>query len=74
MTQHLCNASYPTLNLIHPFMESLKKQFALRSDKEETIESYLNLIYGENYEESDDEITDNDIHAASTQQQWQYAH
>ena len=55
-------------------MESLKKKFALRSDKNETVDSYLNLIYGEGHEENDDEISDNDIPAAGTRQQWQHAH
>ncbi|RGB42257.1 hypothetical protein C1646_751154 [Rhizophagus diaphanus] len=30
--RHLCGANYPTLNLVHPYMESLKKKFAPRSD------------------------------------------
>ncbi|RGB39168.1 hypothetical protein C1646_754833 [Rhizophagus diaphanus] len=56
-------------------MESLKKKFAPRSDKNETVDIYLNLVYGEGYEENDDdEITDDDIPDAGTRQQWQYAH
>ncbi|CAB4423997.1 unnamed protein product [Rhizophagus irregularis] len=75
VTKHLCGANYPTLNLVHPYMESLKKKFAPRSDKNETVDTYLNLVYGEGYEENDDdEITDNDIPDAGTRQQWQYAH
>ena len=35
----------------------------------------MNLIYGEGYEENDDdEIIDDDIPAARSRQQWQYAH
>ena len=47
-------------------MESLKKKFALRSDKNEIVDSYLNLIYGEGCEENDDKISDDDIPTAST--------
>ncbi|GBC17178.1 zinc finger BED domain-containing protein 1-like [Rhizophagus irregularis DAOM 181602=DAOM 197198] len=75
VTRHLCGANYPTLNLVHPYMESLKKKFAPRSDKNETVDTYLNFVYGEGYEENDDdEITDDDIPDAGTRQQWQYAH
>ena len=67
VTRHLCGANYPTLNLVHPYMESLKKNF-----RQEQIK--MNLIYGEGCEENDDdEITDdddNDIPTAGTQQQW----
>ena len=62
----MCSAKYPTLNLVHPYIESLKKKFAPRSDKNETVDSYLNLIYGEGCEENDDEISDNDIPTADT--------
>jgi len=49
-------------------METLKKKFSPRSEKNETIDTYLNLIYRE--ENDDDEITDdndNDIPTAGTQ-------
>ena len=75
VTRHLCGANYPTLNLVHPYMESLKKKFAPRPDKNETIDTYLNFIYGEGNE--NDEITDDDdtdIPTAGTRQQWQHAH
>ena len=58
VTRHLCGANYPMLNLVHPYMESLKKKFAPRPDKNETIDTYLNFIYGEGNE--NDEITDDD--------------
>ena len=51
-------------------METLKKKFSSRSEKNETIDTYLNLIYGEGND--DDEITDdddNDISTAGIQQQ-----
>ena len=51
------------------------KKFAPRSDKNETVDTYLNLIYGEGCEDDDDEeIIDDDIPAAGNRQQWQYAH
>ncbi|CAB4439550.1 unnamed protein product [Rhizophagus irregularis] len=75
VTRHLCGANYPTYNLVHPYMESLKKKFAPKSDKNETVDTYLNLVYGKGYEENnDDEITDDDIPDAGIRQQWQYAH
>jgi hypothetical protein len=50
-------------------------QFVLRSSKNETVDTYLNLVYDEGYEENDDdETTDDDIPDAGTRQQWQYAH
>ena len=56
-------------------MKSLKKKFAPRSDKGETIDTYLNLVYGEGCEENDDdEVADDDMPSAGTCQQWQYAH
>ena len=74
VTRHLCGAEYPTLNLVHPYMELLKKGFAPRNN--ETVNTYINLIYGENYEESDDndETDDDDIPTAGARQHWQYAH
>ncbi|GBB87636.1 hypothetical protein RclHR1_01410019 [Rhizophagus clarus] len=56
-------------------MESLKKKFTPRPDKNEIVENYLMLIYSKSYEENDDdEITDDNIPSASTRRQWQYAH
>ncbi|GBB97446.1 hypothetical protein RclHR1_00030003 [Rhizophagus clarus] len=75
VTRHLCGANYPTLNLIYLYMESLKKKFAPRPDKNETVEIYLMLVYGESYKENDDDkITDDDIPSAGTRWQWQHAH
>ncbi|GBC07564.1 hypothetical protein RclHR1_07540002 [Rhizophagus clarus] len=46
-------------------MASLKKKFTPRPDKNETVKTYLMLVYGESYEENDDdEITDDDIPSA----------
>ena len=70
VTRHLCGANYPTLNLVHPYMESLKKKFVPRSSKNETVDTYLNLVYGEGYEENDDdEVADDDMPSAGTRQQ-----
>ena len=54
-------------------MELLKKKFAPRLDKHETVDSYLNLIYSKEGND-DDETIDDDMPAAGTRQQWQYTH
>src|SRR2546423_1435923 len=41
-------------------MESLKKRFTPRPNENETIDTYLNLIYGEGDEENDDDKSTND--------------
>jgi len=67
VTQHLCGAEYPILNLVYPYMELLKRGFAPKNN--ETVETYINLIYGENYEEEeddDDNEIDDDISTAGT--------
>ncbi len=48
VTWHLCGAKYPTLNLVYPYMELLKKGFASKNN--EIVKTYINLIYGENFE------------------------
>ncbi|CAG8636807.1 6441_t:CDS:2 [Dentiscutata erythropus] len=77
VTRHLCGAKYPTINLVHPYMKLLKKEFAPKTG--ETVDTYLNLIYGENTdneseENESDETSDDDIPAAGTRKHWQYAH
>jgi hypothetical protein len=75
VTRHLCGAEYPTLNLVYPYMELLKKGFAPKNN--ESVETYINLIYGEDYEEEDDDEDDemdDNIPTAGTRQHWQYAH
>lgn len=76
VTRHLCGAEYPTLNLVYPYMELLKKAFAPKDN--DTIETYINLIYGEENNENDNDYddyeVDNDIPNAGTRQHWQYAH
>ncbi|CAG8731667.1 11925_t:CDS:1, partial [Cetraspora pellucida] len=73
VTRRLCGAKYPTINLVYPYMELLKKRFAPKTD--ETVDTYLNLIYGEvESEENESDESDNDIPTAGTRKQWQYAH
>jgi hAT family C-terminal dimerisation region len=72
VTRRLCGAEYPTLNLVYPCMELLKKRFAPKEN--ETVQTYINLIYGEMHEESDSDEMDDDIPTAGTRQHWQYAH
>ncbi len=72
MTQCLCGAEYPTLNLIYPYMKLLKKRFTLIGNK--TVNTYINLIYGEKYKENNYDKIDDDIPAAGTRYHWQYAH
>ncbi|CAG8785713.1 299_t:CDS:1, partial [Cetraspora pellucida] len=68
-------ATYPILNLVHLYISILKQMFALRIDENETVNSYLNLIYSslmqvdilENAEDKNDSSSisnDNDISTA----------
>lgn len=72
VTRRLCGAEYPTLSLVYPYMELLKKKFAPKDN--ESVQTYINLIYGESYEDDDDSVTDDDIPTAGARQHWQYAH
>ncbi|CAG8470188.1 1230_t:CDS:2, partial [Cetraspora pellucida] len=88
ITRHICGAKYPTLNLVHPYIEILKKKFQPRSEKNKTIDSYLTLIYGEledlpnqpNIEklsDTDDSSSvseDENISSAGKRRHWQFAH
>ncbi|CAG8801707.1 18667_t:CDS:2, partial [Racocetra persica] len=72
----------------HPYIEILKKKFQPRSEKNETIDSYLTLIYGEledlpnqpNIEklsDTDDSSSvseDENISSAGKRRHWQFAH
>src|SRR2546423_14938303 len=71
VTQYLCGAKYLTLNLVYSYMKLLKRKFAPKDN--ETVKTYINLIYSETYEKNDEEI-DDDIPAANSHQHWQYAH
>ncbi|CAG8716390.1 817_t:CDS:2 [Dentiscutata erythropus] len=68
VTRCLCSAKYPTINLVYPYMELLKKRFAPKTN--ETVETYLKLIYRkvENKENESDESDDNIPTAKDTDQ------
>ncbi|CAG8832554.1 42417_t:CDS:2, partial [Gigaspora margarita] len=42
----ICGTTYPTINLINPYMDLLKNFFALYEGAEEMFNTYLDLIYG----------------------------
>ncbi|CAG8508905.1 851_t:CDS:2 [Cetraspora pellucida] len=65
VTRCLCGAKYPTLNLVYLYMKILKKRFAPETD--ETVDTYLNLIYGEaeNDDNKSDKTSDDNIPAAN---------
>lgn len=82
ITRRLSGAKYPTLNMVHPYMYMLKRAFAPRIQENETIDSYLELIYGplisegaEDVDVEDDSSSvseeDDDIPTAGNRQQWQ---
>ncbi len=85
ITRRLSGAKYPTLNMVHPYIYMLKRTFAPKIQENETIDSYLDLVYGplmpENVEDDVDveddssSISDDndDILTAGNQQHWQYA-
>ena len=60
----LCDAKYLTLNLVYLYIKLLKKKFALIGN--ETVNTYINLIYDEEYKENDYDEIDDDISATST--------
>ncbi|RIB15386.1 hypothetical protein C2G38_2319598 [Gigaspora rosea] len=89
VTRRICGAKYPTLNLVYPCIEVLKKKFQPRPEKNETYDSYLTLIYGElnenlSNQSNIEEISDTDdsssvsedenISSAGKRQHWQFAH
>ncbi|CAG8613177.1 15755_t:CDS:2, partial [Racocetra persica] len=44
------------MRLVHSYIELLKKSFAPNHENEETYETYLNLIYGPQSENDNEEI------------------
>ncbi|CAJ0841847.1 12090_t:CDS:2 [Entrophospora sp. SA101] len=67
VTRRFCGAKYVTLSLVNPYMELLKKTFAPKSENGESLDTYLDLIYGpqtednnDNEEESDSSTSDDD--------------
>jgi hypothetical protein len=67
------------LNLVYPYIRTLKNKFVPKSENSESYEAWITLIYG-----SEDSDTNNDssissdneadILSAGNRQQWQYAH
>ncbi|CAJ0866405.1 16641_t:CDS:2 [Entrophospora sp. SA101] len=82
VTRRFCGAKYVTLSLVNPYMELLKKTFAPKSENGESLDTYLDLIYGpqtednnDNEEESDSSTSDDDeIPSGGSRQHWQYSH
>ncbi|CAG8655619.1 21904_t:CDS:2, partial [Gigaspora rosea] len=83
ITKHVCGAKYPTMNLVYPYIRILKNKYAPIAEKGESIESWLDLIYGASIEDSK-QISDSDtsissddkanILSAWNRKQWQYAY
>ncbi|CAB4386792.1 unnamed protein product [Rhizophagus irregularis] len=71
----ISSTKYPTLSLVIPYIYILKNNFA-PNEENETLEIYLNLVYGSNGEEEDSEmVSDNEyIPSGGTRQHWQYSH
>ncbi|CAG8638925.1 11782_t:CDS:2, partial [Cetraspora pellucida] len=82
ITRRICGAKYCTLSLVHPYIELLKKLFEPNYESGETYDTYLDLIYGpqsendnEEVEESDSSTSDEDeIPSGGSRKHWQYAH
>ncbi|RIB11668.1 hypothetical protein C2G38_2250016 [Gigaspora rosea] len=80
ITRRICRATYCTLSLVHPYIELLKKAFAPKCENGESYDTYLNLIYGQQCEDGDEEESDsstsdnNEIPSGGSRRHWQYAH
>ncbi|CAG8697210.1 1362_t:CDS:2 [Dentiscutata erythropus] len=57
----LSNSMYCTLSLVYPYVELLKKVFAPKHKKGESYDTYLNLIYGQQCEDGDEEESDSSV-------------
>jgi hypothetical protein len=66
ITRRLSGGKYPTLNMVHPYMCMLKRMFAPRADENETVDSYLELIYGPLIPENEEENAEDDISDSSS--------
>ena len=75
ITRKISGAKYPTLSLVVPYMYILKNNFAPNKENE-SLETYLNLVYGSNGEEEDSEMVSDDeyIPSGGTRQHWQHLH
>ncbi|CAB4398706.1 unnamed protein product [Rhizophagus irregularis] len=76
ITRKISSAKYPTLSLVVPYMYLLKNNFAPNEEKNETLDTYLSLIYGSNGEEEDSDVASDDeyIPSGGTRQYWQHSH
>ncbi|CAG8763479.1 8475_t:CDS:2 [Dentiscutata erythropus] len=79
ITRHFSGSKYPTINLIYPYVHMLKNKYAPVVEKNESVEDWLDLIYGSSLESSDENTSisssDKDsIPLAGNRKQWQYAH
>ncbi|GBC18086.2 zinc finger BED domain-containing protein 1-like [Rhizophagus irregularis DAOM 181602=DAOM 197198] len=66
ITRRLSGGKFPTLNMVHPYMCMLKRMFAPRANENETVESYLELIYGPLIPENEEENAEDDISDSSS--------
>ncbi|CAG8667137.1 2215_t:CDS:2 [Cetraspora pellucida] len=79
ITRHICGSKYPILNLVHPYIRTLKNKFAPKTENGELFEAWINLIYGSedldtNNDSSFSSDNEADIPSAGNRRQWQYAH
>ncbi|CAB4482091.1 unnamed protein product [Rhizophagus irregularis] len=76
ITRKISGAKYPTLSLVVPYMYLLKNNFAPNEEENETLDTYLSLIYGSNGEEEDSDVASDDEYIPSdgTRQYWQHSH
>ncbi|CAG8440678.1 700_t:CDS:2 [Scutellospora calospora] len=59
ITRHICDAKYPTMNLVYPYIRILKNKYTPVAEKGKLVESWLDLIYKSSLESSD-QIVDSD--------------
>jgi len=60
ITRKISGATYPTLSLITPYMHILKNNFAPNEERNENLDIYLSLIYGEDDAKDSDVISDDE--------------
>ncbi|RIA80225.1 hypothetical protein C1645_839091 [Glomus cerebriforme] len=82
ITRRLSGSTYPTLNIVHPYICMLKRMFAPKES--ETIDTYLDLVYGpisgdideDNVKDNSSDLNsdDDNFPTAGNQQQWQQSY
>ncbi|CAG8494983.1 4223_t:CDS:2 [Scutellospora calospora] len=81
ITRHISGAKYPTVNLIYPYVRSLIKNFAPISSKSETLDQFIELIYGPPVEDinhlpvensSESSGNEEEIPSAGNKKQWKH--